>query len=319
MKVLVTGAAGFIGANFIRKSSFLRGKNCQLISVDNLIYPHSKSNFYISNGKSDSFYIADVADSKIIDNIFEIEKPDAVVHFAAESHVDYSIQTAAPFIHSNVLGTQTLIDAAVKNNTKLFFYISTDEVYGQLKSDSEPAWNESALVNPRNPYSASKLSGEFLIKAAHETHKLQYVISRCSNNFGPRQSTRNLIPKVIKNIFEGIDVPIYGQGLQMREWIFVEDHCEAIWQIIDSKQYNQIYNISTGNEITNLELVNHIANIIGKGHNLFKFVQDRPGHDFRYSCNSDKLRALGWKPSGKFTKALEATISWYDNNRWFFK
>jgi dTDP-glucose 4,6-dehydratase len=319
MKVLVTGAAGFIGANFIRRSTYLKGKEHQFVSIDSLLYPHSKSNFYISNGKSDSFYMADIADKKIIDNIFEIEKPDIIVHFAAESHVDHSIETAAPFIHSNVLGTQTLIDCAVKHKVKTFFYISTDEVYGQLKSENEEGWDESAFPNPRNPYSASKLSGEFLVKAAHETHKLQYIISRCSNNFGPRQSTRNLIPKVIKNIAEGVDVPIYGQGQQMREWIFVEDHCDAIWHIIESKQYNQIYNISTGNEITNLELVNHIANIMGRGHNLFKFVPDRPGHDFRYSCKSDKLRALGWKPSVKFTKALESTISWYDNNRWFFK
>lgn len=319
MKILITGAAGFIGANFVRRSTFLKNKEHQFISIDKLLYPHSKSNFYISNGKSDNFYIADVADATVINSIFEIEKPEIIIHFAAESHVDHSIQTAAPFIYSNVLGTQNIIDNAVKHKSKLFFYISTDEVYGQLKSENDLSWDENALLNPRNPYSASKLSGELLVKAAHETHGLQYVITRCSNNFGPRQSLRNLIPKIIKNIIEEKEVPIYGQGRQIREWIFVEDHCDAIWKIIESNKYNEAYNVSSGNEISNLELFNHIANMMGKGHNLLKFVSERPGHDFRYSCNSNKLRELGWKPSNKFTKALESTISWYDNNRWFFK
>lgn len=319
MKVLVTGAAGFIGANFIRRSTYLKSKEHSFVSVDKLLYPHSKSNFYISNGKSDNFYMADIADDIIMKNIFELEQPDIVLHFAAESHVDQSIQNASPFIHSNVLGTQTLIDAAVKYKTKLFFYISTDEVYGQLKDECQSSWDETSISNPRNPYSASKLSGELLVKAANETHGLQYIITRSCNNFGPRQSVRNFIPKVIKNILEEKEVPVYGQGKQIREWIFVEDHCDAIWKIIESNKYNEIYNISTGSEISNLELFNHMANILGKGHNLLSFVSDRPGHDFRYSCNSNKLRALGWKPNHKFLKALEATISWYDNNRWFFK
>jgi dTDP-glucose 4,6-dehydratase len=317
MKILCTGTAGFIGTNFLRRSNFL-GKNHSFISLDKFTYPQTKYNWQVSYGKSDNFYVADIADKDILSKIFEMEKPEMVINFAAESHVDNSISSATPFIMSNVLGTQNLLDLSIKNDVKLFFYISTDEVYGQL-GVSDDSWKEEAVLNPRNPYAASKLSGELLVKAAHQTHGLQYVITRSCNNFGMRQSSRNFIPKTIQHIFEGKKMPIYGKGEQVREWIHVEDHCDAIWKIIESSQYNTAYNISTGNEISNIELFNHIANIIGKGHDSIEFVADRPGHDFRYSCDSSKLRGLGWKPSSKFMKALESTVSWYDNNRWFFK
>lgn len=317
MKILCTGTAGFIGTNFLRRSLHL-GKKHSYVSLDKFTYPQSKYNWQVSFGKSDSFYVADIADRDILSKIFEIEKPEIIIHFAAESHVDNSIASATPFILSNVLGTQNLLDLSVSNNVKLFFYISTDEVYGQLGT-SDSSWTEASVLNPRNPYAASKLSGELLVKAAHQTHGLPYVITRSCNNFGMRQSTRNFIPKAIMSILEGNKMPIYGQGAQIREWIYVEDHCDAIWKIIESSQYNTTYNISTGNEISNLELYNHIANIIGYGHDLIEFVNDRPGHDFRYSCNSSKLRDLGWKPNSRFMNALKATVSWYDNNRWFFK
>lgn len=320
MKYFITGSCGFIGSNFVRKIYNLKkeSKNVNKIcSIDKMEQNFTKNNYYINNYHS--FYMGDITNSLLINNILELEKPDCIIHFAAESHVDKSIEDPSKFINSNILGTQVLINAALKYNIKKFIYISTDEVYGQLNSESDTPWTEDAIPNPRNPYSATKLSGEHLIKAAHETYGLNYLITRCCNNFGPRQSNKNFIPKIIKSIMLNEKMPIYGEGKQIREWIYVEDHCKAIAHLAESEIINETFNVSTGWEISNLEMFGTIANLMGKGHDLVEFVKDRPGHDFRYAISSAKIKNTGWKPSFDFSKSLERTIEWHLTNPWFLK
>jgi len=232
--------------------------------------------------------------------------------------VDDSINSASTFIKSNVLGTQTLIDASVRHGVERFVYISTDEVYGQLKN-SDSAWTEDSLISPRNPYSASKAAGEMLVQAAFETHGLEYNITRSCNNFGPKQSSKNLIPKVISCILNKKPIPIYGQGLQCREWIHVADNCQAILQILKNGQPNQAYNITANYEISNLEMVHTICNLMESGHDLISFVEDRKGHDFRYATDNSRIKSIGWSPKFKFKDGLSQTILWYTNNQWYFK
>lgn len=313
MKILVTGSCGFIGSNLIRHTYHSK-LNHQIVSIDKLIYSHTKHNIYLN--KSHQFYLGDICDAHFLNNIFEIERPDVVLHLAAESHVDHSISSASPFVMSNVLGTQNIVDQCVKNKIKLL-YVSTDEIYGQLKTENDSPWLEDSLPAPRNPYSASKLSGELLVKAAHETHGLQYIITRCCNNMGPRQSARNFIPKVIKNILNNEKVPIYGQGSEIRTWISVFDHASAILFLIENDIKNDIFNVGTNWEISNLELFYQISKLLNKGSNLLEFVENRKGHDFRYALSSKKLRELGWEPKYTFKSALEKTVEWYTNNQWF--
>lgn len=315
-KLLVTGSCGFIFSNFVRRA--IHNKiDYDLVSVDKVLTPHSRDNIYVN--RTHSFYVGDVADSHFINTIFDIEKPDIVIHGAAESFVDASIKDAAPFIHSNVLGTQVIVDACIRHKVDRLLYVSTDEVYGHLQNENETAWSETSTLSPRNPYSASKAAGEMIVQAAHHTHGLKYNITRSCNNYGPRQSARNLIPVVIKNILEGKPVPIYGQGKQMREWIYVDDHISALLTILDKAPANEIYNISSSYEFSNLEIFNEICNALGKGFDLLEFVKDRPGHDFRYACDSSKLRDLGWKPQFKFKEGLRLCTNWYEKNQWFLK
>lgn len=313
MKVLITGSCGFIFSNFIRRAIYNKSEYT-FVSIDKVLYPKT---FNPYNNKSHTFYIGDVADAHFINTIFSIEKPDIVIHGAAESFVDHSIEDASPFIHSNVMGTQIIIDACLKHNVDRLIYISTDEVYGQLNDETSTSWTEQSILAPRNPYSASKAAGELMVQAAHITHGLKYNITRCCNNYGPRQSIRNLIPKIIKNILEDKEVPIYGEGKQVREWIHVDDNCSALLTILTEAPPNEIYNISSGHEFSNLEVFQKVCNIMEYGHDLISFCKDRPGHDFRYSSNSSKLRALGWKPQIKFSEGISKTIQWYINNKWF--
>jgi dTDP-glucose 4,6-dehydratase len=243
------------------------------------------------------------------------ENPDIVVHGAAESFVDKSINTSTPFIMSNILGTQNIIDNCIRTKSKLL-YFSSDEVLGSLNQEDE-ALTESAPLNPRNTYSASKGSGELLIKAAAETHGLKYNIIRPSNNYGPRQSSEKFIPKILRCIKENKPIPIYGQGLQMREWTYVTDTCRALSLIINNWSDNQTYNISSNHEVRNIDLVDKILEITGASKNLKSFVQDRKGHDFRYSVNSDKIKNLGWSPCVSFEEGIEKTIKWYQLNPHF--
>jgi dTDP-glucose 4,6-dehydratase len=313
--VLCTGSCGFIFTNFLRIAVTKNKEDYKWASIDKLVPKHSIKNIYAN--RSHDFYIGDISDSHFINRVFDIVKPDIIVHGAANTHVDDSIKSAPSFIKNNVLGTQVLIDASVRYGVERFIYISTDEVYGQLK-DGDPPWTEDSLISPRNPYSASKAAGEMLVKAAYETHGLDYNITRSCNNFGPKQSSKNLIPKVIKCILNKKPIPIYGQGLQCREWIHVADNCQAILQILKNGQPNQTYNITANYEISNLEMVHTICNLMEYGHDLISFIDDpRPGHDFRYSITNNKIKSIGWEPKFKFKDGLNQTCSWYANNQWY--
>lgn len=313
-KVLLTGTCGFIFSNFIRRAIHEK-QPYNFVSVDrvsgnaNVLYFH----------KNHSFHLADLRDQHIIDKIFQFEQPDIVIHGAAESFVDYSLSDPNSFVSNNVLGTQVVINACLKHKVEKLIYISTDEVYGQLTSESDAAWDESAPLNPRNPYSASKAAGELLVKAAHHSHGLIYNITRSSNNYGPRQTSEKLIPKAIKCIMTEQKIPIYGQGLQIRDWTHVFDNCAAILTVLNHGKPNEVYNISANQEFPNIEVIQKICNAMGDGHELISFVGERPGHDFRYSVDSSKIRSLGWKPQYKFSDGIVQTVEWYKLNQWFLK
>jgi dTDP-glucose 4,6-dehydratase len=314
-KLLVTGSCGFIFGNFLRQAVYEK-RPYQLISLDR-VNANSMNSMYWN--KNHTFHIADIRDHHVIDTIFQLEKPEIVVHGAAETFVDYSLTDPNSFVTSNILGTQNIINACVKHKAKLV-YISTDEVYGQLTSESDQSWTENDVLNPRNPYSATKAAGELLVKAAHESFGLTYNITRSSNNYGPRQTTEKLIPKIIKCILEDKPIPIYGQGLQIRDWTHVHDNCGGIFTMLQNGKDNETYNISSNQESTNIEIVNHICNVVGKGHNLINFIEDpRKSHDFRYSVDTSKIRNLGWKPNFKFKEGIVGTVQWYLNNQWFFR
>lgn len=315
-KILITGTGGFIFSNFIRQV-FHKKQNYNIVSIDKVRKSHALHNVYIN--KNHQFYIGDICDEHFINVIFEVERPDIVIHGAAESFVDSSIKKATPFVTSNVLGTQVIIDACKKWDVKRLVYISTDEVYGHINDDSTPAWTEESPINPRNPYSASKAAGELLVKAAHETHGLEYQITRSCNNYGPWQDPEKFLPKMIKNILNNEKVPVYGDGMNVRDWMHVYDNCSAILKIIQDGEPNSVYNISAGQELPNLEVFQRLCNTMDKGHDLIEFVKDRPGHDFRYSINSDKLKSLGWSPEFKFNDGIAKTAQWYLNNQWFFR
>lgn len=315
-KILITGTGGFIFGNFIRYA--IHNKlPYSFVSVDKVKKSSVLYNIYTN--KNHKFYIGDISDPHFMNVVFEVERPDIVINGAAESHVDTSIGDANPFILSNVLGTQVVIDCCIRWEVGRLIQISTDEVMGHLEDDNAASLTEEAPLNPRNPYSASKGAGELLIKAAHETHGLNYQITRSCNNYGPRQDVEKLIPKIIKNIIEGQKIPVYGQGLQIRDWLHVDDKCSAIYTLLKDGALNETYNISANQELPNIEVVQRICNVFEKGHDLIEFVKDRPGHDFRYSVNSNKLRELGWKPQYKFNDIIPSVIQWYMNNKWWFK
>lgn len=319
-KILITGSCGFIGSNLVRtiRSNI---KDYDIVSIDKITLPIFQKNIYIN--KNHKFYLGSIEDSHFINRVFDIEKPDYVMHLAAESHVDASISNPNAFVNSNVLGTQVLVNASVKYDIQKFIYISTDEVYGAL-SHSDAPWTEDSQINPKNPYSASKAAGELVVQAAMNTHKLPVVITRSCNNFGPRQAPDKLIPKVIKCILNNEKIPVYGQGLQTREWIYVIDNCWGLIAALQNGVPGEVYNISTSAELSNIELVQKICNLLEdenkNAHDLISFVEDRKGHDFRYSINSDKLKSLGWSPKFKFTESLATTVSWFKSNKnWWFK
>ena len=319
-KVLVTGSGGFIFSNFIRRA-FRTKQPYNLSSLDR-VREGQAYNVYLN--QDHKFYVCDIRDRHVLDVVFQIESPDVVVHGAAESFVDNSIENAQPFITSNILGTQNIIDACLKWNVKKLVYISTDEVYGHLTDEDAAAWTEDALMNPRNPYAASKASGELLVRAAHQTHGLTFNITRSCNNYGPWQHQEKLLPKIVKSVLHGQKMPVYGQGLQIRDWLHVHDNCDAIFRIINDGVDNETYNISAGQELPNIEVFQRVCNVIEEcggphGHELIEFVKDRPGHDFRYSIDSSKLRALGWSPEYRFNDGINQTIAWYINNQFCLK
>lgn len=315
-KVLLTGTCGFIFSNFVRRAIKYDKQPYEFVSIDRVA---GDANTVYAN-KNHAFHIADLRDQHIVDKIFQFEQPDIVIHGAAESFVDYSLSDPNSFVTSNVLGTQVVINACNKYHVEKMIYISTDEVYGQLTSESDKAWKEDAPLNPRNPYSASKACGELLVQAAHHSHGLIYNITRSSNNYGPRQTPEKLIPKAIKCIMDGKKIPIYGQGLQIRDWTHVFDNCAAIMAVVNQGKPNEIYNISANQEFPNIEVIQNICNAMGKGHDLISFIEDpRKGHDFRYSVDSSKIRELGWKPDYKFREGIVETVEWYKLNQWMLK
>ncbi len=313
-KILVTGSCGFIFSNFMRK--VMREKTpYTFVSVDKVIAPYNLYN--VGLNRDHAFYMGDIADEAFINNVFLLEKPDIVIHGAAESFVDASIQSAGPFIHSNVVGTQVMVDMALKHGVERFVYVSTDEVYGQLGKD-EPSWTEETPINPRNPYSASKAAGELIVRAAGETHGLQYTITRCCNNYGPGQPPRNLVPRAIKSILADEPVPIHGSGKYIREWLYVDDHCTAILAILEKSPYNEIYNIGSGISCSNLDMVQKIGTCLNKTPKI-EFMKDRLGQDFRYSVEFSKTQKLGWKIAHTFDAGIEKCVKWYVDNGWFLQ
>jgi dTDP-glucose 4,6-dehydratase len=313
-KVLVTGSGGFIFGNFIRQV-FYNKKPYTISSIDKVRESHIIHNIYTNSDHN--FYIADVLDQHTLRVIFEKERPSLVIHGAAESNVDKSISDPSVFVKNNTVGTQNIINECLHFDSKLI-YMSTDEVLGSLGLNDKP-WDESQPLNPKNAYSASKASGEFLLAAASNVHGLNYAIVRSCNNYGPWQTHEKLIPRIIKCVLENENIPIYGKGDQIRDWIHVYDTCSAIFSIIDNWRDNEIYNISAGQEFMNLEVAQIICNALGKGHELITHVEDRLGHDVRYALDNSKIKSLGWSPQVKFRQGVEQTCQWFMNNQYVLK
>lgn len=309
MKILVTGGAGFIGSNFI-KLLLKNNSSDSIINLDNLTYSGNLDNLKdVENNNQYRFIKGDICDRNLVNSIF-MEGVDWVFNLAAETHVDRSIEDSAPFLTTNVIGTHTLLEATKKYNVKRFIHISTDEVYGSL--GKEGYFTENSPIQPNNPYSASKASSDLLVKAYYETFGMDVVITRCSNNYGPYQYPEKLIPLFISNALADKPVPIYGDGLNIRDWIYVEDHCQAILMVAQKGKSGEVYNIGTDSELTNLEMTDKILELLNKPQSLKKFVTDRKGHDHRYAIDSSKIKnEIGWEPMITFEMGIKKTIEWY--------
>lgn len=312
-KMLITGGAGFIGSNFIH---YILSKynDYQVINLDKLTYAANLDNLKdIEDNKNYRFIHGDIADQEFIFKLFENEKFDIVINFAAESHVDNSILNPQIFTITNILGTQVLLDACRKYNIKRFHQVSTDEVYGELPlDDNSILFTEKTPLNPSSPYSASKASADMLVKSYYRTYSLPITISRCSNNYGPYQHLEKLIPLMISKAINNDNLPVYGNGLNIRDWLHVYDHCTAIDLIIHEGKIGEIYNIGGNNEKSNIDVVKIILKELGKSEKLIKYVNDRPGHDLRYAIDSTKIKTtLNWKPVYSFEKGILDTIKWY--------
>lgn len=311
MNVLVTGGAGFIGSNFVRYA-LKHHPGWRVINVDALTYAGNLENLSdLSREKRHCFIKADISSATQMETLFKKQKPDVVINFAAESHVDRSLHVGAQaFIQTNVVGTQVLLDLSRKYAVSRYVQISTDEVYGSLGRRGE--FTEASPIQPNNPYAATKASADFLVRAAHKSHGLNTVITRCSNNYGPFQFPEKLIPLMIANALEDKPLPVYGDGMHRRDWIYVEDHCSAIDVVLRKGIAGHVYNIGLGEDIPNLDIVKAILRAVDKPESLIRYVEDRPGHDRRYSMGSGLLRReLGWKPTFSFEKGLSATVRWY--------
>jgi dTDP-glucose 4,6-dehydratase len=315
MNILVTGGLGFIGSNYILHAT-KNPKLHRITNIDSMSFGSNPENLKeIENVDFYKFVRAEVNDAAIVRDL--MVDADVVVHFAAESHVDRSISDPEKFLHSNIVGTFTLLEAVRRSKVSKFIHISTDEVYGSAPAGE--TFHENSRLNPSSPYSASKAAAEMFAMAYHKTYGVPVVILRCTNNFGPRQFPEKLIPKTIIRALLGLRVPVYGSGQQIRDWIHVSDFCRAIDLAVEKGVGGNIYNVSAGNEISNLEMVTRILKILKKNVNLIEFVDDRPGHDFRYSLNSSRItKDLGWKSEKPLPVALENTVEWYvQNENWW--
>jgi len=335
MKIIITGGCGFIGSNFISRQ--MTSTNNKVLNLDKLTYAGNIDNLNSVKTESRySFIKGDISDKKLVTDIFNEFKPDKVVHFAAESHVDRSISGPMDFIQTNIVGTSVLLDVATKywitqkpTNKKTsfkFLHVSTDEVYGSL--NNEGFFTENTSYDPSSPYSASKASSDHLVRAWHRTYGLPILITNCSNNYGPFQFPEKLIPLIIANCLDGKPLPVYGKGLNVRDWLYVVDHCDAVYTVLKKGTVGETYNIGGNNEIRNIDIVKKICEILNMLRPLKKgkkyetnitFVQDRPGHDFRYAFDATKIKkALGWTPKETFDTGIKKTIKWYiDNESWW--
>jgi dTDP-glucose 4,6-dehydratase len=316
MNLLVTGGAGFIGSNFIR---YMLGAHPDytMVNLDSLTYAGNLNNLKdCDTSPRYTFVRGDICDRALVNAVMENQAVDTVVHFAAESHVDRSIADASAFVKTNVLGTYTLLEAARHHAVRRFIHISTDEVYGSRR---EGSFKETDILSPSSPYSSSKAGSDLLALSYHTTYNLPVIVTRCTNNFGPYQYPEKLIPLFVTNLLDGKKVPVYGTGKNIRDWIAVQDHCNAVDFLIDNGNSGEIYNIGGENEKTNLEITKKILKLLKKDDSLIEYVQDRPGHDFRYSLDCSKLRRLGWKPSQSFEDGLRDTVGWYEQNEWWWR
>jgi len=316
MKLLVTGGAGFIGSNFIRHI-LKEHPDWEITNLDKLTYAGNLENLKDNEDNPRYRFVkGDITDREMISNILE-DGCDAIINFAAESHVDRSILDASPFIETNIKGTQILLEGARQYKVARFVQVSTDEVYG---STEKGKFNEKSPLAPNSPYSASKTAADLLCHAYWKSYQLPVVITRSSNNLGPFQFPEKLIPLAITNVLENKLIPVYGDGLNVRDWIYVEDHCHALDTVLQKGKPGEVYNIAANEEKTNLELIHRLLDIMGKSHELITFVTDRPGHDRRYALDITKISTeLGWKPAYSFEKALGATIDWYINNETWWR
>jgi dTDP-glucose 4,6-dehydratase len=314
-RLLATGGAGFIGSEFVRQGV---ERGYEIAVIDKLSYAGDIERLKNAEGKI-TFYKVDVTDRGSVEEVFRKERPDIVVHWAAESHVDRSILDASPFLDTNIKGTQVLLDIARQHEIKRFINISTDEVYGDL--DEEGQFYETTPLNPSSPYSVSKASADMLGRAYHRTYGLPVITIRPSNNYGPWQYPEKLIPVVILKALNDKKVPVYAKGENVREWLFVSDCAEAVFETVEKGRAGEIYNVGSGEEKRNIDVVKTILKILGKTEDLIEFVKDRLGHDFRYSLNSDKIRQeIDWKPKVQFSEGIEKTVKWYlDNVEWVKK
>ncbi len=317
MKLLITGGAGFIGSNFIH---YILGKypHYKIVNLDKLTYCGNLDNLKkVENDPRYKFIKGDICDKEKVDEIFEEEKPDLVVNFAAETHVDRSILNPDIFTKTNILGTHILLETSRKFKIKRFLHISTDETYGSLKSGK---FREDDILAPNSPYSASKASADLLVRSYYKTFSLPVIITRSSNNYGPYQFPEKVIPLFISNILENKKIPLYGTGKNIRDWIYVLDNCEGLDAVLHNGEAGEIYNIGGGNEKTNLELAKIILSELGKDESQIEYVDDRLGHDFRYALDIEKVKKIGWQPRHSFEEAIKKTIRWYlENKDWLKK
>lgn len=320
MNIIVTGGAGFIGGNFVH---YMLGRypEYRIVCVDSLTYAGNLETLApVMDNPNFRFCRVDITDREAVFGVFEEEHPDVVVNFAAESHVDRSIENPGVFLNTNIIGTQVMMDACRKYGVKRYHQVSTDEVYGDLPLDRPDLFfTEETPLHTSSPYSASKASADLLVMAYHRTFGLPVTISRCSNNYGPYQFPEKLIPLMIANALSDKPLPVYGEGLNVRDWLYVEDHCRAIDLIIHSGTVGEVYNIGGHNEMRNIDIVKMICGALGKPESLITHVADRKGHDMRYAIDPAKIhRELGWLPETKFADGIERTIRWYlDNRAWW--
>ncbi|MER7503233.1 dTDP-glucose 4,6-dehydratase [Nonomuraea pusilla] len=317
MRILVTGGAGFIGSHYVR--SLLRGsydacEDVRVTVLDKLTYAGNPANLAAVAGRPEYRFVhGDIADAALLAEV--VPGHDAVVNFAAETHVDRSITGAADFVTTNVLGTQRLLQAALDADVRTFVQISTDEVYGSI---AEGSWTEDEPLLPNSPYSAAKASADLLCRSYHRTYGLDVRVTRCSNNYGPYQYPEKIIPLFVTNLIDGRPVPLYGDGRNVREWLHVDDHCRAVQLVLEKGAPGEVYNVGGGVELTNLELTGRLLDAFGAGWDRVERVPDRPGHDLRYSVDSGKIRAIGYEPRVDFEQGLADVVRWYrDNPGWW--